>query len=138
MGMKGQDLRRAPEALVEHRLTGKIIECFLVVYNELDIGMLESVYRNALRVELSRQGLRARTEVPIDVVYRGVQVGFFRMDLLVEERVAVEVKATDILSPIAKRQLLNYLRVSNLDIGLLLHFGPEPTFHRLESPRIRS
>ena len=137
MGLKRQDPEQAPRALVEGELTGKIIKCFLRVYNRLDMGMLESVYRNALLVELSRQGLEARTEVPINVVYRGVEVGFFRMDMLVESKVAVEIKSTDMLAPNAKRQLLNYLRVSNLDVGLLLHFGPEPTFHRMESPRLR-
>lgn len=137
MSQKRQEIGHAPRELVVHQLTGQIIKCFLTVYNRLDIGMLESVYRNALEVELSRHGLCSRAEVPINVVYRGVEVGFFRMDLLVEEKVAVEVKATELLPPIAKRQLLNYLRVSHLDVGLLLHFGPEPTFHRLESPRIR-
>jgi GxxExxY protein len=137
MSVKRQEIGRAPRELVQQQLTGKIIECFLRAYNQLDVGMLESVYRNALVVELSRHGLNARTEVPINVVYHGVEVGFFRMDLLVEEKIAVEVKSTDLLPPIAKRQLLNYLRVSRLDVGLLLHFGSEPTFHRLESPRIR-
>jgi len=137
MDLKRQEVERAPRALVERALTGRIIECFLTVYNKLDIGMLESVYRNALVVELSRQGLDARTEVPINVVYHGVEVGFFRMDMLVERKVAVEIKSTDLLPPTAKRQLLNYLRISQLDVGLLLHFGPKPTFLRLESPRVR-
>lgn len=137
MCVKRQDSRHERRPLVQNQLTGKIIECFLTVYNALDIGMLEGVYRNALLVELSRHGLRARSEVPIKVVYRGIDVGFFRMDLLVEEAIAVEVKATDVLAPIAKRQLLNYLRASQLDVGLLLHFGPKPPFHRLESPRMR-
>jgi GxxExxY protein len=137
MTLKRQEIAQAPRERVEIDLTGKIIECFLRVYNKLDVGMLESVYRNALVVELSRHGLNARTEVPINVVYHGVEVGFFRMDLLVEEKIAVEVKSTDLLPPIAKRQLLNYLRVSRLDVGLLLHVGPKPTCHRLESPRIR-
>jgi GxxExxY protein len=137
MSLERQDVAQAARERVESALTGKIIECFLRVYNRLDVGMLESVYRKALVVELAHHGLDARTEVPINVVYRGVEVGFFRMDLLVEGKVAVEVKSADLLPPIAKRQLLNYLRVSRLDIGLLLHFGPEPAFHRLESPRIR-
>jgi GxxExxY protein len=137
MVLKRQDPDQAPRALVEGELTGKIIECFLKVYNKLDIGMLESVYRNALVVELSRQGLDARTEVPINVLYRDVEVGFFRMDMLVESKVAVEIKSTDLLAPNAKRQLLNFLRVSRLNVGLLLHFGPEPTFHRMEAPRLR-
>ena len=137
MTENGQAPIRDPRALIERELTGRIIQCFLRVYNKLDIGMLESVYRNALVVELSRQGLEARTEVPINVVYGGVEVGFFRMDMLVEQKVAVEIKSTDLLAPTAKRQLLNYLRISHLDLGLLLHFGPEPRFYRFESPRLR-
>lgn len=138
MGLKGQDFGQKAQPQVERELTGAIIECFLRVYNALDAGLLESVYRNALVFELARHGLHARTEVPINVVYRGVEVGYFRMDLLVEDKVAVEVKATDLLPPVARRQLLNYLRVSHLDIGLLLHFGPQPKCHRFESPRIRT
>jgi len=138
MGLKRQDVGQNSRPHVERELTGTIIECFLRVYNALDVGMLESVYRNALVVELSRHGLQARTEVPINVVYRGVEVGVFRMELLVDEKVAVEVKATELLPPVARRQLLNYLRVSHLDVGLPLHFGPEPKCHRLESPRIRT
>jgi GxxExxY protein len=122
--------------LVEGQLTGRIIECFFTVYNTLGFGLLESVYRHALSVELSRQGLHVRQEVPVEVHYRGVPVGFFRLDLLVADAVAIELKATELLSPFAKRQLLNYLRASHLDVGLLLHFGPEAKFHRLVSPRI--
>jgi GxxExxY protein len=136
MDLKGQDPQQSPRQLVEHQLTGRIIDSFFAVYNAFDFGMLEGVYRNALIVELSRHGLNARAEVPIEVLYGGVEVGFFRIDLLVEGKVAVEVKATELLHPIARRQLLNYLRVSHLDVGLLLHFGPEPRFHRLVSPRI--
>ena len=138
MALKRHDSVQKSRPLAEHELTGAIIECFLRVYNALGVGMLESVYRNALVVELARHGLRARTEVPINVVYQGVEVGFFRMDLLVEDKVAVEVKATELLPPVARRQLLNYLRVSHLDVGLLLHFGPQPKCHRFESPRIRT
>lgn len=122
--------------LIERRLTGRVIECFYTVYNVLGYGMLESVYRNALVVELERAEIQSRTEVPIEVRYRGTPVGLFRLDLVVDGRVAVEVKATELLAPIAKRQLLNYLRASALDVGLLLHFGPEAKFHRLVSPRV--
>jgi GxxExxY protein len=94
------------------------------------------VYRNALALELRERGLAVLVETPIEVFYKGIQVGFYRMDLLVDHRVAVEVKATEMLAPTAKRQLLNYLRAATLDVGLLLHFGPEPRFHRLVSPRL--
>jgi GxxExxY protein len=130
------DSGHASERLIEGVLTGKIIECFFAVYNDLEFGMLESSYRNALAVELAHHGLRTRKEVPIDVFYRGVEVGHFRLDLLVEDKVAVEVKSTELLSPTASRQLLNYLRVSRLDVGLLLHFGPKARFQRLVSPRV--
>lgn len=136
MNLKRQDHGHATRHLADGELTGRIVECFYSVFNALDFGLLEAVYRNALVVELSRRGLQARTEVPIHVVYRGVEVGYFRLDLLVEEKIAVEVKATEFLSPIAKRQLLNYLRASCLDVGLLLHFGPHPKCHRLVSPRV--
>ena len=136
MNPKRQDSGRATLDLLEGQLSGQIVECFHTVYNALDFGMLEGVYRNALVVELARRGIRARTEVPIEVLYRGVEVGFFRLDILVEEKIAVEIKATELLSPISKRQLLNYLRASTLDVGLLLHFGPRPKCHRLVSPRV--
>jgi len=129
---------RKPRDRFERELTGTIIKCFLMVYNKLDVGMLESVNRNASVVALSRHGLDARTEVPIKVVYQGVEVDFFRMDILVEQGVAVEITSTEVLNPASRRQLLNYLRVSDLDVGLPLHFGLKPTFHRFESPRIRT
>lgn len=138
MQRKRPDPDHGPERLVEGQLTGQIIECFFTVYNDLEFGMFESVYRNALALELARHGLHAQREVPIDVIYRGVEVGHFRLDLVVEDRVAVEVKSTELLSPTASRQLLNYLRASRLDVGLLLHFGPEAKFHRLVSPRVLS
>lgn len=136
MNQKLRDPGAVSGRLMEGRLRGQIIECFFAVYNQLEFGMFESVYRNALVVELARHGLNARQEVPIDVVYRGVEVGHFRLDLLVENTVAVEVKATELLPPIASRQLLNYLRASHLDVGLLLHFGPRAKFHRFVSPHV--
>jgi len=69
-------------------------------------------------------------------VLKGYRVGSYRLDLLVERRVAVEVKATELLAPAARRQLLNYLRATALDVGLLLHFGPDARFFRLVSPRL--
>jgi GxxExxY protein len=138
MKAKLPDAGLASHYLIERELTSRIIECFFTVYNTLGFGMLESVYRHALAVELSQHGLDVRQEVPIDVVYRGVEVGHFRLDVLVQDKVAVEVKATELLSPAASRQLLNYLRASHLDVGLLLHFGPEAKFRRLVSPRVLS
>jgi GxxExxY protein len=129
------DHQPAP-GLVEERLTGKIIECFYRVYGRLRHGHLEAVYRNALAVELRAEEIDVLVETPVEVLYKGVAVGFYRLDLLVERRVAVEVKSTEILAPTAKRQLVNYLCASTLDVGLLLHFGPKAKFHRVVSPRV--
>jgi GxxExxY protein len=127
---------RPTHHLAEEVLTGKVIECFYRVYDGLEFGYLEAVYRNALAFELRAEGLDVLVETPVEVFYKTVQVGFYRLDLLVQRRVAVEVKATEVLAPTAKRQLLSYLRASSLDVGLLVHFGAEARFHRLASPRL--
>jgi hypothetical protein len=127
---------RRGHQLAEERTTGKIIECLYRVHDVLPYGHLEAVYRNALALELRAEMLDVLVETPIEVFYKGVRVGFYRLDLLVERRVAVEVKSTEVLAPVAKRQLLSYLCASTLDVGLLLHFGPKASFHRLVSPRV--
>jgi GxxExxY protein len=92
---------------------------------------LEGSYANALAVELRSKGLSVRREVPIEVVYRGVPVGMYRVDLIVEESVLVEVKSTKTVSDADFRQVLNYLKATDLEVGFLLHFGPKPRFRRL-------
>jgi GxxExxY protein len=119
----------------EWEKTQAIIAAFFTTYNALGFGFLESVYREALAFELRSQGHVVVAEFPVRVRYREHPVGYFRADLLVDERVVVETKATSVLGPTDKRQLLNYLRATTLDVGLLLHYGPEPKFHRLVSPR---
>ena len=116
--------------LLERELTGEIINAFFECYNILRHGFLESVYRRALAVELRFRGHECTEEGPIEVRYKGVGVGSYRYDLLVARRVIVEVKAGDTVGPNAKGQLLNYLRASSIEVGLLLHFGPEPRFLR--------
>ena len=130
--------RRRPDALIERELTGQIIGAFYECYTSLGFGFLESVYRKALATELRYRNLKVAEESPLEVNYRGIPVGRFRLDLLVEGRVAVELKSTLILGPTDQRQLINYLRAAHLDVGLLLHFGPKPEFHRLVSPRVLS
>ena len=126
-------LRNRPERppLLEGEVTGQIIGAFYECYNTLGFGFLETVYRRAITIELRRKALRYAEEVPIEVAYRGVAVGIYRADLIVEDRVVVEIKATSVLGPSDKRQLLNYLRATRIKVGLLLHFGPDkPTFIR--------
>ena len=124
--------RKGPDEpqLLEGELTGQIIGAFYECYNGLKGGYLESVYRRALVVELRARGHRCVQQGLIEVLYKGVCVGNYRYDLLVDGKVLVEVKSGDALAPLAKRQLLNYLCGTGLEVGLLLHFGPEPKFFR--------
>jgi GxxExxY protein len=130
--------RRGPDRLplLERELTGAIIGAFYQCYTTLGFGFLESVYRRSLATELRHRRLRVVEEAPLEVVYQGVTVGHFRLDLLVEQRIAVELKAGMVLGPTDQRQLINYLRAADLEVGLLLHFGPQPKFHRLVSPKV--
>ena len=112
-------------------ITDAILGAFFDVYNALGYGFLESVWRKALARELVDRGHRVRQEAAVDVLYRDQIVGFLRADLIVDDLVVVELKGGPILDPFGQRQLYNYLRCSDLQVGLLLHFGPKPTFHRL-------
>ena len=126
--------------LIDGDLTGKVIGGFYKVYNTLGYGFLESVYSRALYIELRQRGLRVEREVNATAYYEGHSVGHFRIDQLVETRLVVEIKATRVLAPTDREQLRNCLKASELQVGLLLHFGPRPAFYRLISendPRSR-
>ena len=131
-------LERIVGRLVEEGLTKSIIGAFYDTYNQLDYGFLESIYTEALSRELTRRGHRIEREVGIRVYCKGEIVGLQRIDLLVDRKVIVEVKSTHDLAKVAHRQLLAYLRGSDLEVGLLLHFGPKPEFHRMVSSRRRA
>jgi GxxExxY protein len=117
--------------LLASDVTERIIGAFFEVYRDLGYGFLESVYTNAVAVELGRSGMAVSREAPVEVVYCGVPVGHFRLDMVVENTVIVEVKASKALTDGDERQLLNYLRATDFEVGLLLHFGPTPRFRRL-------
>ena len=104
-------------------ITGKIIGCAMKVHRTLGNGFLESVYQNALAYELKKAGLQAECEVPIKVLYDGIDVGEFYADLLVEKQVIVENKAVEQLCPAHEVQLVNYLTATEYDVGLLFNFG---------------
>lgn len=116
--------------IVERDLSHAIVGCFFEVYNELGYGYLESMYARALEITMHRRGLRVEREYPVPVTFQGEQIGFHRVDILVERRVIVEVKSTELLARSAHRQLRSYIKALNLELGLLLHFGPAPRFHR--------
>jgi GxxExxY protein len=119
--------------LLEERLTRSVIGAFYEVYNTLGFGFLEHVYVMALERELHMRGHRVGREVSTHVTYKGHVLAVHRIDMIVDERLIVETKATLETPKAAERQLLNYLRATNLEVGLLLHFGPEARFHRVIS-----
>jgi len=112
-------------------LTDLIIGVFYDVYNELGFGFLESVYRNSLRVALIQKGLTVDPEVPVSVFFRGQNVGDFRADLVVNGTILLELKTAERIIPAHEAQVLNYLRSTALEIGLILNFGPRPQVRRL-------
>ncbi len=110
--------------------TDKILQAFYKVYSSLGYGFLEKVYENAMVIELRRLGLRVVQQAPITVYYEGECVGQHAADLLIEEIVIVELKATRLLDPENEAQLLNYLKATVIEVGLLLNFGPKPQVKR--------
>jgi GxxExxY protein len=123
--------------LVDEELTGKVIGAFYTVYNKLGYGFRESVYSRALTIELRRSGLRVDREVSFTVYYEGEVVGRYRIDHLVEGRLVLEIKAGKSLAPTDRDQLLNGLRASDHEVGLLFHFGPRPAFYRVVAEKER-
>lgn len=117
-------------------LTHKIIECAFKISNTLGCGFLEKVYENALGVELRRQKVNFRTQIPLRVQYQEETVGEYIADMIVENTILVEVKATEIDHPAYQAQVINYLRATNLPVGLLLNFGkPRLIYKRLVHSR---
>ena len=118
-------------------VTQKIIRVFYEVYNELGYGFLESVYEKSLQIALNAAGLKALTQIEIPVSFRGQRVGDFSADMLVQDCVLLELKAAKALDSSHAAQLLNYLRATEIEVGLLLNFGLKPEFKRLvfDNPR---
>jgi GxxExxY protein len=124
--------------LIEETLTGSVIGAFYEVYNTLGFGFLEHIYVMALERELIARGHSVGREVAIRVRYKGEELGLQRIDMVVDEKLIVEVKSTYELHKAAPRQVFNYLRATNLEVGLLLFFGPTPSFFRLISSNKQS
>jgi GxxExxY protein len=112
-------------------ITDKILGVFYDVYNELGYGFIESVYHRSLVLALKSVGLDVCSKVPIPVWFRGVRVGRFEADVLVENCVLLELKATRALDWSHRAQLMNYLRATEIEVGLLLNFGERPEFKRV-------
>ncbi len=114
-------------SILKHgEITDKILAAFYAVYKVLGYGFLEKLYVNALIIELEKLGLKVEHNVPIQVYYAGNVIGEYFADLVVENRVIVEVKAVKALTEEHEAQLLNYLKATEYEVGLLLNFGPKP------------
>jgi GxxExxY protein len=127
-----------PEAAYRHKeITDLIIKAFYAVYGTLGYGFLEKVYVTALVIELRKLGLQVASEVAIKVYYLGHEVGDYSADLLVAGVVLVEVKAAQALAVEHHAQLLNYLKATPYEVGLLLNFGPKPDVKRKAYDNVR-
>ena len=115
---------------MEEKLTESVIGSFFDVYNTLGFGFLENVYLTALEIGLAAKGHAVRREAALPIHYKCRRIAMYRADLVVDDVLILEVKSAAMLPPASERQLLNYLRATNLQVGLLLHFGPEPKFYR--------
>jgi GxxExxY protein len=109
---------------MKHReLTAKIIDCAYKVHRELGFGFLESVYQNALMIEMANAGLQAEKEKKVQVSYDGQVIGDFMADVVVEEKVILELKSVKQLHAAHEAQVINYLKATGIEVGLLINFG---------------
>lgn len=116
--------------LLHKDLTDIVIKTFYDVYNFLGYGFLEKVYQKSMEIELRSRGLKVEAQKPIIVTYKGHQVGEYYADIVVNEVLILELKAAEGIAPEFESQLLNYLRGSDIEVGLLLNFGKRPEFIR--------
>jgi GxxExxY protein len=118
------------EEFLHKEITSKIIQAFYKVYNTLGYGFLEKVYENAIRIEISKSGLHVEQQKNIKVYYDSEQVGDYYADLLVENLVIVELKAAETICDEHETQLLNYLKATDIEVGLLINFGKKAEIKR--------
>ena len=116
--------------LLHNELTSLILKTYYEVYNELGYGFLEKVYQNALLIELKNKDLEVTPNKKIKVYYKGENVGDYYADIIVNDTVILELKATEYIVEVFENQLLNYLKGTDCEIGLLLNFGKKPEFRR--------
>lgn len=120
--------------MLHEELTGRILETSFEVIRELGAGFLEGVYQNALLIALPQKGIQAEARVPLLVRFRGEVVGEYFADLLVDGKVIVELKAVKALAPEHQAQLINYLKATGIEVGLLINFGrPKLEYRRLHN-----
>lgn len=118
------------DELLHQELTSKILNCFYKVYNTLGYGFLEKVYENAMMIELRKNGIKAQNQQPVKVYYDGEPVGLYFADIVSENLIILELKAKEFMVEENELQLVNYLKATDKEVGLLLNFGKKPEFRR--------
>ena len=125
--------------MLHEELTGKILEASFEVSRELGAGFLESVYEKALLIALRQKGLKAESQVPLEVKFRSVVVGQFYVDILVEKKIIIELKTVNILSKENFAQVINYLKATEIEVGLLINFGnPKLEYRRFNNKFVKT
>ncbi|MEA9415240.1 GxxExxY protein [Flavobacterium sp. PL02] len=117
--------------LLHKKITDSILKAYYAVYNQLGYGFLEKVYQNAMYFELKSLGYKVEAQKQIKVYFKSQLVGEYYADLLVEDKVIVELKACELLMNVHIAQLMNYLKATEIEVGLLLNFGEDPEFKRI-------
>ena len=118
-------------------LTDRIIKVFYKIYGKLGYGFLEKVYENTMMIEFKKKGIIAIAQAPIKVLYEGEVVGEYYADIMVEDKIIIEIKASNNVAGENEAQLLNYLKASNIEVGWLLNFAPKPEVRRKAFDNIR-
>ena len=118
-------------------LTDRIIKIFYKAYGKPGYGFLEKIYENAMMIEFKKEGMTAKAQAPIKVLYEGEVVGEYYADIKVEDKIIIELKASNNLAGENEAQVLNYLKASNIEVGLLFNFGPKPKVRRKAFDNIR-
>jgi GxxExxY protein len=125
---KIQKLNTMP--LKHQELSEQLISTFFDVYNELGYGFLEKVYQNSIYIELKSRGYYVEAHKQLKVYYKNVEVGEYYPDLIVDDKIIIELKAAEYLVPENEAQLINYLKATDIEVGLLFNFGKKPEFKR--------
>jgi GxxExxY protein len=115
----------------DHALTDRAIGAFYFTYNDLGYGLQEPAYHRGLKVEFNFRGIPYRSEVSFSLFHRGVNIGDYRADLIVDSRVIVECKAVEKILPVHVAQVVTYLKATGLNTGLIFNFGPKPDVRRV-------
>lgn len=117
--------------LLHKKITDDILKVYFDIYNHLGYGFLEKVYQNAMYFELQKKGYKVEAQKSIKVYLKGQLIGEYYADLLIEDRIIIELKACELIMSVHVAQLMNYLKATKVEVGLLLNFGEEPEFKRI-------